>query len=114
MRLLLDEMYPRVVADRLRERGHDVGSVHDVPGSGTSDEDVFAYSRENGIALVTENVRDYRPLAESVLRSSRSHAGLVLAAAKRWPRDNPGALISALDRLLQLTPVQPIDREIWL
>jgi len=114
VRLLLDEMYPRLVADRLRERGHDAGSVHDVPGSGTPDEDVFDYARENGLALVTENVRDYRPLSESLLRSGRSHAGLVLTTSKRWPRDNPGALIAALDRLLQSTSAQPIDREIWL
>ncbi len=114
MRLLLDEMYPRVVADRLRERGHEVGCVHDGPGSGTPDEDVFEYAREHGLALVTENVRDDRPLAESPLLGGRSHAGLVFTTAKRWPRDNPGALISALDRLLQTTSVQPIDREIWL
>ena len=114
MRLLLDEMYPRAVAERLRERGHDVGSVHEAPGSGTSDAEIFDYARNKGLALVTEGIRDYRPLAESLLRAGRTHAGLVLTTAKRWPRDNPAALVNALDLLLQSTPEQPIDQEIWL
>jgi len=45
MRLLLDEMYPPVVAEQLRARGHDVVSVHDPEYrwlEGAPDEEVFA------------------------------------------------------------------------
>lgn len=42
VRLLLDEMYPRLIATELQTRGHDVVSVHDWPGRGAADEDVLA------------------------------------------------------------------------
>lgn len=114
MRLLLDEMYPALVAHELQRRGHDVVSVHETPGSGTADEEVLEYAREQGRALLTENVRDYRPLAEALLTAGARHSGLVFTTEKRWPRSNPGALIGALDQLLESTPEQPVDRELWL
>ena len=58
MKLLLDEMYPRVIAERLGGRGHDVVSVHDAPGRGAPDPEVLEYARSEGRALVTENIRD--------------------------------------------------------
>ena len=114
MKLLLDEMYPRLIAIELQARGHDVASVHDLAGRGITDEDVLAYARGEGRAVVTENVRDYRPLAEALIAAGESHAGLVLTTPKRWPRSNPGALIAALDKLLNTTPEQPVDVELWL
>ena len=113
MRLLLDEMYPRVIADRLRERGHDVISVHDAPGRGTPDPEVLEYARSERRALVTENVRDYRPLADQLIGAGESHAGLVFTTDRRWPRNDAGALINALERLLGERP-QPVATEIWL
>ncbi|HSI97574.1 MAG TPA: DUF5615 family PIN-like protein [Gaiellaceae bacterium] len=41
MKLLLDEMYPSLIARELRARGHDVVSVHERPGSGTPDDEVL-------------------------------------------------------------------------
>lgn len=107
-------MYPSLIARELRARGHDVVSVHESPGRGTSDEDVLDHARSEGRAVVTENVRDYRPLAEALLASGTSHAGLVLTTSRRWPRTDPGSLITALDTLLTSTPHQPVDLEIWL
>jgi len=46
--------------------------------------------------------------------AGESHFGLVLTTDKRWPRTDPGALITALDELLASTPKQPVDAEIWL
>lgn len=114
MKLLLDEMYPSLIARELRARGHDVVSVHESPGSGTSDEQVLDYARTEERALVTENVRDYRPLAEALLVAGDHHAGLVFTTEKRWPRSDPGALITALDGLLASTSEQPVDVEVWL
>jgi hypothetical protein len=114
LKLLLDEMYPNLIGRDLRARGHDVVSVHDAPGSGTADEDVLDYARDQERAVVTENVRDYRPLAEALLAAGRSHYGLVFTTEKRWPRRDPGALIAALDQLLNSTPEQPVDSELWL
>jgi len=64
LKLLLDEMYPSLIARELRTRGHDVVSVHESLGSGTSDEQVLDHARSEGRAVLTENVRDFRPLAE--------------------------------------------------
>ena len=85
MRLLLDEMYPRLIATELQARGHDVVSV-----------------------------RDYRSLGEELMAAGESHTGMVFTTPKRWPRSNPGALIAALNELLTATPEQPIDGELWL
>ncbi len=114
MKLLLDEMYASFIAGELRARGHDVISVHEAPGRGTPDEAVFAFARAEGRAIVTENVSDFRPLAEAVLAGDGSHAGVVFTTEKRWPRNDPGALIAALEQLLASTPDQPTDVELWL
>lgn len=82
MKLLLDEMYPSLIARELRARGHDVVSVHESPGRGASDEEVLDHARSQGRAVITENVRDYRPLAEALLASGNSHAGLTSASAR--------------------------------
>ena len=114
MKLLLDEMYPSLIASELRARGHDVVSVHESPGSGTSDEQVLDHARSEGRAVVSENVRDYRPLAEALLATGESHAGLVFTTEKHWPRADSGSLITALDALLTARQRQPSDAEIWL
>jgi hypothetical protein len=105
-------MYPRMIAAELCARGHDAISVHDSPGSGTSDEDVLSHAIADGRAVVTENVRDLRPLAEALLVTGQRHAGLVFTTAKRWPRTDPGQLITALDSLAAATPHQPLDTEL--
>jgi hypothetical protein len=56
-----DEMYPRLIASELRRRGHDPTSAHDTPGGGATDDAVFDHARSEGRAIVTENIRDYRP-----------------------------------------------------
>ncbi|MBI2964967.1 MAG: DUF5615 family PIN-like protein [Chloroflexi bacterium] len=78
------------------------------------DEDVLEYARRQGRTVVTENVRDYRPLTETLIAAGRRHCGLVFTTEKQWPRSRPGALIAALDRLLKSTPEQPVAREFWL
>lgn len=104
MKLLLDEMYPRVIAAELRRRGHDATSVHDTPGGGASDDAVFDHARAEGRAIDTENIGDYRPLAQATHEAGETHSGLILTTAKHWPRQNPGALITALDELAQCQP----------
>lgn len=107
-------MYPSFITDELRARGHDVMSVHEAPGRGTPDDEVFANARSEGRAIVTENIRDYRPLAEALLVAGESHAGVLFTTDKRWPRTDPGALMTALDALLTAKPEQPVDAELWL
>lgn len=107
-------MYASLIADELRARGHDVVSVHQTPGRATPDDELLDHARSQGRAVVTENVRDFRPLAEALLAAGGSHAGVVFTTEKRWPRRDPGALITALDELLTLMTEQPVDAELWL
>lgn len=107
-------MYPRAIANELRSRGHDAVSVHDAPGAGSDDEAVFEHARSEHRAVVTENIRDYRPLAGAIAEAGAVHSGLILTTAKRWPRTDPGAIITALDTLLATTPDEPVNEERWL
>lgn len=90
MRLLLDEMYRNLIARELRARGHDVVSVHEAPGSGTVDEDVLDHARSEERALVTENVRDFRPLADALLAGGESHFGSRLHDGEALAAHGPG------------------------
>jgi hypothetical protein len=107
LKLLLDEMYSPAVAAELRRRGHDVLSVHDAESSvdpGASGADVFAAAQAEGRVLVTENVRDYRPLEAAVIAGGLQHAGLVYTSNRGFPRGDPatlGRLVHALDALLR-------------
>ena len=85
MKLLLDEMYPRRLAEQLRSDGHDVIAVVELDELvGRPDIEVAHVARDQGRALVTENVVDYAPLDLS------EHAGLILVNASRWPRTPKG------------------------
>ena len=107
-------MYSIDIADELQVRGHDVVSVQRTPGQATPDDEILDHARADDRAVVTENVADFRPLAEALLVAGESHTGVIFTTQKRWPRSDPGSIITALDELLKATPDQPIDLEIWL
>jgi hypothetical protein len=101
VRLLLDEMYPRRLAEQLRVDGHDVVAVVELPDLvGREDAEVARWARENGRVVVTENVVDYAPL------DVEEHAGLILVNARRWPRTPSGLprLLRALRVRLEARP----------
>lgn len=107
MRLLLDEMYAPAIAQELRGRGHDVVSVHDAASpalAGASDPEVLSAAQAGGRALVTENVRDFRPLEADLIARDGHHPGLVYTSNRQFPRGHPataGQLVRALDSLLR-------------
>ena len=107
MRLLLDEMYAPAIALELRKRGHDVASVHDAASpalAGASDPEVLSVAQAEGRALVTENVRDFRPLEADLIARGGHHPGLVYTSNRQFPRGHPataGRLVRALDALLR-------------
>jgi hypothetical protein len=106
VRLLLDEMYSPVVAERLRARGHDVVSVHDPDYrrlEGAPDEEIFAAALGESRALVTENVPDFRRLEASALARGEAHAALIFTSNRQFPRGAPGTTghpVEALHALL--------------
>jgi hypothetical protein len=119
LRLLLDEMYSPAVAAELRARGHDAASVHDPSHahlSGAPDADVLAVAIDDGRVLVTENVRDYRPLEGQLLAAGSPHPGLLYTSNRQFPRGDPatiGRLVRALDKLLREGP-DLRDRSLFL
>lgn len=113
-------MYAPAVAAALRMRGRDVASVHDPAYAhlaGASDVDVLTAALRHERVLVTENVRDYRPLeGEFSAESGSHHAGLVYTTNRQFPRGDPattGQLVRALDALLRDAP-DLRDRSIFL
>ena len=101
MRLLLDEMYPRRLAEQLRAKRHDVVAVVELPNLvGREDAEVACWAREEGRVVVTENVVDYAPLDVD------EHAGLLLVNARRWPR-TPSGLPRWLTALRSWLDAQP-------
>ncbi len=104
LKLLLDEMYPPAIAEQLCARGHDVVAVtaraelRSLPDDG-----VFATAQQEGRAVLTENIRDFCPIADAADQRGHVHHGLVLADPAKYPRGNPrtiGRLVTELDRLL--------------
>jgi hypothetical protein len=93
VRLLLDEMYPRKLAEQLRAEGYDVVAVVELPDLvGREDAEVARWALDAGRVVVTENVIDFAPL------DLDAHAGLLLVNGRRWPRTPSGLprLLSAL------------------
>lgn len=120
MKLLIDEMFPAQVAVVLRERhGVDAVSVRERPDlAGRADAPVFAAAQAEGRAVVTENVRDFRPIAREWEAEGKVHHGLVLTSNRRFPRVRPGTvgrLIAALAKLAkEAASEEPSNERIWL
>jgi len=108
-RLLLDEMFPRAMADQLNAKGHDVRAVVAEPEFvGLPDEDVLIGATEAGRALVTANIKDFMPIDARYRASNRTHAGLVMVSAKTFPQSRAYviAITTALDALLASDSIQ--------
>ena len=102
-RLLLDEVFPRAMADQLNAKGHDVRAVvADPEFTGLPDEEVIIGAAEAGRALVTANIRDFMPIDARYRAAGRSHAGLVMVSSQTFPQSRGFviAVTSALDALL--------------
>ena len=115
-RLLLDEHYPPMLAQLLRQAGFDVVGVAEDPAMlGAPDPEVFRVAAAQGRRVVTENVRDFRPLLTRALSDATPYAPLLFTTAKRHPRriDALGALASSLRAWLE-EPDPPKQAEEWL
>ncbi|GIH06602.1 hypothetical protein Rhe02_46690 [Rhizocola hellebori] len=112
--ILLDEMYPPVLAQQLRERGHDVVAVLDIEvGLGAkSDEEVLAWAARSERCLVTENVADFARLAALGVE----HAGIIFVSAQRFPRTSRGLgrVIEAIDAVMADKRLPPSGGVTWL
>jgi uncharacterized protein YbjT (DUF2867 family) len=101
VKLLLDEQISGKVAERLRNRGHDVIAATDDPGlRGLSDPDLFEVAQQQHRALVTYNRVDFEPIVREYAETNREHRGLVFVHPTRFPSSEFGRLTGAIERLL--------------
>jgi predicted nuclease of predicted toxin-antitoxin system len=117
VRLLLDEMFSPAIAAKLRELGHDVIAVADRPDlRSKSDEEVFAWASAEKRWLLTENVKDFRPIMLRALQAGPLGCGLLFTSSRAFPRSrkNPSPLITALDAWLTAGPPAMAVTESWL
>jgi hypothetical protein len=84
VRGLLDEQLSPQIAALLRQAGFDVEAVADRPDLvGRSDLFIFAVACSEDRAPITNNIKDFRPLAAQWLAQGRVHAGLILLPSAR-------------------------------
>lgn len=83
--LLLDEMHAPIVAVELRKRGHDVIAVADnAELRGMSDDELFRWAGVQHRRIVTENVKDFRPMLLRSAESDRNATAVLLPAVVRF------------------------------
>ena len=117
VRLLLDEMFSPAVAAGLRDLGHDVIAVADQPElRSKSDDEVFAWACAERRWVLTENVKDFRPILLRALQGGLPACGFLFTSSRTFPRSrkNPGPLIRALHAWLTVEPPAPSVTESWL
>jgi hypothetical protein len=116
-RLLLDEMFSPTVAAALRDMGHEVVAIAEHGGMrAMSDEEVFAWAASQGRWLLTENIKDFRPLVLRALQAGTTVAGILYTSSRAFPRSrkNPGPLIQAIHAWLLSGPPEAPLSEDWL
>nr|WP_274636478.1 DUF5615 family PIN-like protein [Microbacterium bovistercoris] len=117
-RLLLDEHYSQAIAAALRVRGHDVVAVVTDPDlRGADDPAIFRSAAQSGRRIVTENIKDFRPLLLAALDAGDLAAALLLVPPRRFPRGSAsrtGAIIGAIEAWM--SPAGDGDRPVedWL
>lgn len=81
-------MLDHAIALQLRERGWDVESIQgDHPALMAADDAVvLERAAALGRTLVTDNIRHFMPLHEQHLSEHRTHAGLLFAHPRSYPR----------------------------
>lgn len=116
MKVLLDEHFSPAVARLLRERGLDAEAV--VERSDLvekSDSEVLDSANREGRAVVTNNIKDFRPIAAERLADGRGHAGVILAPCpRRRRRADTGRLVDAIEAVMRDHPNGISGSERWI
>jgi Domain of unknown function (DUF5615) len=119
VKLLLDEMLSPAIAREIRARGHDVEPAAGHPDrEALSDPDVLALARTEHRAVVTNNLRDFRPLYnEAITPGGAGHFGMIfMPGSYRRTKADTGKIIAALEAVLKQHPGETdlADGETWL
>src|SRR5258708_20086513 len=84
VRALVDEQLSPQIAVLLRKAGFDVEAVAERPDLvGCSDRVILEVASIENRAVITNNIKDFRPIAAECLAQGRVHAGLILLPSPR-------------------------------
>lgn len=118
MNLTLDHHYSRLIAEHLRDAGHDVVAAVERDWQREDDESLLTLCAAEERALLTNNVGDFALLARRWAASGQSHCGLIFTSDASLPRtrDTIGKYVQHLDDLLRQHPDPSAftDRIHWL
>lgn len=110
MKLLIDEMYPPVIAERLREAGHDAVSVIELPDLiGQDDAEVCEFAASSLRSVVTENAADFLVLAKERSALGRATPSLLITSNRAFPRHSPSFVGRAVRALSAFCDMHPED-----
>jgi hypothetical protein len=100
IKLFLDEDVWQGLSNALRSAGYDAVSASESDCKGISDEEILEYAVAQGRAVLTHNVQDFAPLAESCFLQGIEHHGIIVGR-----HFEKGELLRrTLDLLSTLTP----------
>ena len=117
MKILLDAQLSHDIAEILRSRSHDADAVSarqdladDLP-----DDEVMDVAHHEGRVVVTNNVKDFRPIAADRLASGKGHSGLILVSPNT-PRSKAAnkPLADAIEQLISSNPRGLAGSERWI
>ncbi len=115
--LALDEMYSPAIAQALRDLGFDVVAVAEQADlRAMTDAEVFAWAAAQRRWLLTENVKDFRPLLLRAMHNDAPAIGILFTSSREFPRSrkNPGPIVEALRAWLRHGPPEAPIIEDWL
>ena len=105
--LLLDEMFSPVIAAELSKLGHDVIAVVDRPDlRSESDEEIFAWASTDKRRLLTENVKDFRPIMLRALPTGPL-CGLLFTSSRAFSRSRKNFRLADQGTGRMVVPVSP-------
>ena len=110
-------MLSPAIADELAKLGHDAAAVASSADLREQpDEAILAAAREEGRAIVTADIGDFRRLAAAEAAAGRPFPPLILLHSRPWPGRNLSGsahrLVTALDALL--ASGAEVEGEHWL
>jgi predicted nuclease of predicted toxin-antitoxin system len=116
VKALLDEQLSPRIAELLRHRGHDVQAVIERRDpAGRTDRLILEAAAAEERVVITNNVKDFRPLAAQRLARGESHAGLILLPSSRTrTRAAVEMLAEAIDQILREHPYGLAATERWI
>jgi uncharacterized protein DUF5615 len=108
VKLLLDEHYAPAIAEQLRAAGHSVDTVLGLGLAGVDDHALLEFCERESYVLLTNNVRDFVPLARERAAQGGEHAGLVFTSDASLPRHSGtiGRFVTLLSSLMTENPAE--------